>query len=169
HRRRGPAVISAPEGGAGRASRPSGGTSRMGTNEIIWRPDPAAPARTRHPPLLRGPGIDPPGAPPPRSIEDLDWYWRAVERDLGWQWSTPYPQVVDMSRGIQWPRWFVGGRMNLTAQCVDAHVGAGRGDALAVISEAEDGAVRTLTYRELGREVARLANALSRLGVGAGD
>ena len=59
--------------------------------------------------------------------------------------------------------------MNLTAQCVDVHVAAGRGDKIAVISEAEDGGVRTLTYAELGREVARLANALARLGVEAGD
>jgi hypothetical protein len=77
--------------------------------------------------------------------------------------------VVDTSRGIQWPRWFVGGRMNLTAQCVDVHVAAGHGDKPAVISEAEDGGVRTLTYAELAREVGRLANALTRLGVGPGD
>jgi acetyl-CoA synthetase len=141
----------------------------METNEIIWWPEPGTAARTRIARFMRAQGIETLDALQRRSIEDLEWYWRAVERDLDWQWSMPYSQVVDTTRGIQWPRWFVGGRMNLTAQCVDAHVAAGRGDAPAVISEAEDGAVRTLTYAELGREVARLANALRRLGVGAGD
>jgi acetyl-CoA synthetase len=102
-------------------------------------------------------------------VEDAEWYWDAVSKDLGWAWSTPYGRVLDTSRGIQFPRWFLGGRMNLCANAVDKHLGGPRRDQEAVISEAEDGAVRTLTYAELAREVGRLANALRRLGVGAGD
>src|SRR5678809_103892 len=52
---------------------------------------------------------------------------------------------------------------------IDRHIAAGRGDKAAVIAEAEDGTVRTLSYRELGAEVERLANALGRLGIRAGD
>jgi len=141
----------------------------MDPNEIIWRPDPAAAARTRIARFMQQHGLPDLAALQRRSVEDLDWYWDAVSRDLGWQWSTPYRSVVDLSRGIQWPRWFPGGRMNLAANCVDRHLAGPRRDHPAVISEAEDGQVRTLTYAELGREVARLANALTRLGVGAGD
>src|SRR5678816_3148544 len=141
----------------------------MDANEIIWRPDPETASRTRIARFMRAHGLATLGDLQRRSIEDLEWYWSAVVRDLGWAWTAPYQKVVDTSRGIQWPRWFVGGRMNLTVQCVDVHVAAGHGDKPAVISEAEDGGVRTLTYAELAREVGRLANALTRLGVGPGD
>ena len=103
-----------------------------------------------------------------RSVEDLEWYWGEVARDLGWAWSAPYQKVVDLSRGIQWPRWFPGGLMNLAANCVDKHLARRSGEP-AVISEAESGEVRTLTYAQLSAEVARLADALTRLGVGTGD
>src|SRR5438034_4688625 len=138
----------------------SSGGGHMEDNEIVWRPDPRTASRTRIARFMKEHGIATLEDLQRRSVEDLDWYWRAVERDLGWVWSAPYTQVVDVSRGIQWPRWFAGGRMNLTAQCVDRHVGEGHGDRPAVISEAEDGQVRTLTYAELGREVGRLSNAL---------
>src|SRR5580765_4183181 len=147
-----------------------GGRKRpMDANEIIWRPDPETASRTRIARFMRAHGLATLEDLQRRSVEDLEWYWSAVVRDLGWAWTTPYREVVDTSGGIQWPRWFVGGRMNLTAQCVDVHVAAGRGDKPAVISEAEDGGVRTLTYAELAREVGRLASALTRLGVGPGD
>jgi acetyl-CoA synthetase len=104
-----------------------------------------------------------------RSVEDIAWYWDAVSRDLEWLWYTPYQQVVDTSRGIQWPRWFVGGQTNLAANCVDKHLTGARRDEVALISEADDGTVRTLTYAALAQEVGRLANALTRLGVRASD
>src|SRR5262249_40153386 len=94
--------------------------------------------------------------------------WGEVVRDLGWAWATPYHKVVDLSRGIEWPRWFPGGQMNLAANCVDKHLPRHAAEP-AVISEAESGAVRTCSYAELGAEVARLANALRRRGVGSGD
>ena len=137
-------------------------------DDIVWRPDPAAAARTRLARFMREHGLSSLEALQRRSVEDLEWYWDAVSRDLGWLWSAPYERVVDLSRGIQWPRWFPGGRMNLTANCVDKHLAARAGQP-AVISEAENGEARTLTYAQLGAEVGRLANALTRLGVRAGD
>jgi acetyl-CoA synthetase len=140
----------------------------MSLSDVIWRPDPEAAARTRIASFIRRHGLSSLEALQRRSADDLEWYWDAVSRDLGWLWSTAYDRVVDLSAGIQWPRWFPGGRTNLAANCVDKHL-AERGDQLAVISEAENGEVRTLTYRALAAEVARLANALRRLGIGAGD
>jgi acetyl-CoA synthetase len=104
-----------------------------------------------------------------RSIEDPAWYWGAVVADLEFEWLQPYRRVLDVSRGIQWARWFVDGRTNLTWNCLDRHLRAGRGARTAVIWEGEDGARRTLTYDELHAEVCRFAAALRGLGIGPGD
>jgi len=140
----------------------------MSLSDVIWRPDPEVASRTRIARFMRAHGLAAIEDLQRRSVGDLEWYWDAVVRDLGWVWTAPYERVADLSRGIEWPRWFPGARMNLSANCVDKHLGA-RGGEPAVISEAETGEVRTLTYTELAAEVARLANALARLGVGKGD
>jgi acetyl-CoA synthetase len=137
--------------------------------EIIWRPDPATAARTQIARFIRRLGLPSLETLQRRSVEDIAGYWREVEKDLGWSWLAPYTDVVDTSRGIQWARWFLGGRMNLAANCADTWIVRGRGGETAIISEAEEGGVRALTYAELGREIARLANALARLGVKSGD
>jgi acetyl-CoA synthetase len=98
-----------------------------------------------------------------RSRDDIEWFWDAVVADLGIDFSTPYSSVLDTSRGIQWPLWFVGGRVNIAQNCVHRHSGR------AVIWEGEDGATRELTYEELSTEVRRVAAGLRSLGVGKGD
>ena len=117
----------------------------MDSNDIVWRPDPAAAARTRIARFMAKHDISTLETLQRRSVEDLEWYWDAVSRDLGWQWSTPYRAAVDLSRGIQWPSWFPGGHMNLAANCIDRHLAGPRRDEPAVISEAEDGQVRSKT------------------------
>lgn len=141
----------------------------MDSPRIVWRPDPQTASRTRIARFMQQHGCDSLETLQQRSVADIAWYWDAVSRDLGWLWSTPYQQVVDTSRGMQWPRWFVDGRMNLAANCLEKHLAGSRRNAVAAISEAEDGTVRTLTYTELAQEVGRLANALRRLGVQAND
>ena len=127
----------------------------MANDDIVWRPDPAAAARTRMGRFMKQHGLDTLAALQRRSVEDPEWYWDAVSRDLGLHWFTPYRRVLDTSKGIAWPRWFEGGRLNLADNCVDRHVAAGRGGKVAVIAEAEDGTIRTLTYSELLAEVSR--------------
>jgi acetyl-CoA synthetase len=141
----------------------------MTDNDIIWRPTAERIERARLTKFIRAHGIASLEALQRRSVEDPEWYWDAVSKDLGFRWMKPYTRVLDTSRGIPWPRWFEGGLMNLSDNCVDRHVDAGRGEQAAIIWEAEDGAVRAWTYRELSRDVNRLANVLKRLGVGAGD
>jgi acetyl-CoA synthetase len=105
-----------------------------------------------------------------RSVADIGWYWDEVVKDLGIPFATPYEAVLDDSRGIEWATWFTGGRVNLTSACVDRWVAdPARADQPALIAEAEDGEVRTLTYGELAAEVDRLANALRAAGVAKGD
>jgi acetyl-CoA synthetase len=104
-----------------------------------------------------------------RSVADPEWYWDAVSRDLGVRWRQPYRRVLDDSRGVAWPRWFEGGRLNFTENCVDRHLDGPRRNSPALIWEGDDGQTRTLTYAELSREVNRLASALRGLGVTTGD
>jgi acetyl-CoA synthetase len=140
-----------------------------GTSKIVWRPTAEHMERSRIARFMRSQGIGTLAELQRRSVEDPEWYWDAVVKDLGVRWSRPYTRVLDVSRGIQWPRWFTGGLLNFADNCVDRHIDAGRGDQPAIIWEGDDGQSRTLTYRELLREVNRLANALERLGVGEGD
>jgi acetyl-CoA synthetase len=139
------------------------------TSGIIWRPGPEHLARARIARFMRAQGIGTLQALQTRSVEDPEWYWGAVARDLGVRWSRPYERVLDGSRGVAWPVWFPGGRLNYTDNCVDRHVDAGRGARTAIAWEGDDGQSRTLTYAELAVEVNRLANALRALGVNEGD
>jgi acetyl-CoA synthetase len=104
-----------------------------------------------------------------RSVEDIAWFWDAVVKDLPIDFTTPYEQVVDLSGGIPWSRWFVGGHVNLTYNCVDRHAAGERANHPALIGETEDGEIRTLTYAELRREVDRIAAGLRGLGIRKGD
>jgi acetyl-CoA synthetase len=139
------------------------------TSAIVWRPTPEIAERSRIGRFMRAHGITAVDELHRRSVADPAWYWDAAVRDLGVRWTTPYARVLDDSRGIEWPTWFPGGRLNLADNCLDRHLDAGRGAQPAVVWEGDDGRSRTLTYAELGTEVRRLANALRRLGVGAGD
>ena len=136
---------------------------------IIWRPTPEIADGSRIGRFMRAHGITALGELHRRSVADPAWYWEAAVRDLGVRWTTPYARVLDESRGVQWPTWFPGGRLNLADNCLDRHLDAGRGAQPAVVWEADDGRSRTLTYGELGTEVNRLASALRGLGVGKGD
>jgi acetyl-CoA synthetase len=84
-------------------------------------------------------------------------------------WATPYTEVLDWSEA-PFAKWFVGGRLNVAHNCVDRHVEAGNGDRVAIHWVGEPvGDARSITYAELRDEVCRAANALTDLGVVAGD
>jgi acetyl-CoA synthetase len=89
-------------------------------------------------------------------------------RDLDLEFSTPYEEVMDLSRGPEWATWFVGGRTNVARQCVDRWAER-TPEAPAVVWEGEDGEVRTATYAELRRLTDGVARALMTLGVQDGD
>ncbi|UQX88153.1 acetate--CoA ligase [Jatrophihabitans telluris] len=93
-------------------------------------------------------------------------FWETQARRLDWQ--TEWSQALDWSNA-PFARWFVGGRLNASVNCVDRHVAAGRGDKVAIHFEGEPGDTRTITYAELGELVAQAANALTSLGIAAGD
>ncbi len=104
-----------------------------------------------------------------RSVEDVEWFWDAVVDDIGFEFSTPYTKVLDLSDGAPWAKWFVDGKINLTVNCVDRHARSEKASTTALISEREDGEVNSYTYSELSAEVDRFANALRANGIGKGD
>ncbi|MGV9710989.1 AMP-binding protein [Gordonia sp. NPDC003424] len=118
--------------------------------------------------LGRAHGIDSIGELRRRSTEDIEWYWDAAITDLGIPFATPYEKVLDTSGGVEFPDWFVGGTFNAVDACITRWL-AERADEPAIVHEAEDGSVRTLTYGELADQVGRVAAGLIELGVGEGD
>jgi acetyl-CoA synthetase len=101
-----------------------------------------------------------------RSVADIGWYWDAVVKDLELPFREPYTEVVDLSAGIEHADWFVGGELNIADACLERWRDS---DRTAVVHEAEDGTVRTLTYRELAGQVDRVSAGLAGLGIGRGD
>jgi acetyl-CoA synthetase len=135
---------------------------------IVWRPSEDYVERANVTRFMRANGIDAYESLVRRSVEDVAWFWDAVVRDLGIEFSTPYERVLDTSKGIEWATWFVGGRLNLAHNCVDRWAER-TPDAVAVLAEDEEGQVGALTYRELREQVDRLANGLVSLGVAERD
>ena len=97
---------------------------------------------------------------------DPDGFWAAQADRL--HWDAPWNQVLDWSNPPV-PRWFVDGKLNVAYNCVDRHVDAGHGGQVAIHWEGEPGDRRTLTYADLQNEVCQAANALTSLGLHAGD
>jgi acetyl-CoA synthetase len=105
-------------------------------------------------------------APPPGLGADPDAYWAEQARTL--HWDTPFTTVLDDSNPPFY-KWFADGTLNVSYNCLDRHVEAGRGDRVAYHWAGEEGEQRATTYAELLRDVQKLANALKTLGVGKGD
>jgi acetyl-CoA synthetase len=103
-----------------------------------------------------------------RSVADVAAFWGEVVDDLAIPFRIPFTSVLDLSGGIEWPEWFVGGGINAVDACLGTWVARTPG-ADAVVHEAENGTVRRLTYAELDDQVARLRGALRARGIGKGD
>lgn len=104
-----------------------------------------------------------------RADADPDWFWPEVMSFHDIRFSKPYARLLDLSQGPQWPRWCVGGELNIVANCLDRTLERIGPDKPAIIWEAEDGRRRDLSYARLRNEVARGAGALAGLGIGRGD
>lgn len=93
-------------------------------------------------------------------------FWAEQARRLSW--GTEPTETLDWSNP-PFAKWFKDGKLNVAYNCVDRHVEAGNGDRVAIHFEGEPGDTRALTYADLKREVSQAANALTELGVQAGD
>jgi acetyl-CoA synthetase len=135
---------------------------------IVWRPTEEYVARAHLTAFMRQHGIADFAGLMRRSTEDVAWFTEAVLRYLDIQFHRPYQQVLDLSEGIAFPKWCVGGQMNIVQSCVDKWAQR-HPERLALIWEGEEGATRAMTYGELQAEVNRCTNALRSLGLGKGD
>ena len=100
------------------------------------------------------------------AAQDDEGFWARQAADLV-QWSQPWDTILEWE--LPFAKWFVGGKLNVSENCLDRHVAAGHGDKIAFHWEGEPGDTRTITYGELLDEVQRFANVLKDLGVGKGD
>ena len=97
---------------------------------------------------------------------DYETFWAREARER-LSWFTPFATTLEWE--LPFAKWFVGGEINVAYNCVDRHVERGLGDKVAYHWIGEPGDTRTLTFRDLQREVNRAANALRELGVRRGD
>jgi acetyl-CoA synthetase len=97
---------------------------------------------------------------------DPEGFWAAIARDRV-DWIEPFETTLEWD--LPFAKWFVGGKLNITDNCVDRHVRNGLGDKVAYHWIGEPGDTRTITYADLQREVSKAANALVELGVQTGD
>ena len=92
-------------------------------------------------------------------------FWEDFAKELGW--TKKWTKVLDWNQPFA--KWFVGGKTNMSANCLDRHLATARRNKAAILWEGEPGEERTLTYQQLHREVCRFAGALKSLGVKKGD
>ncbi|MFL5646310.1 MAG: AMP-binding protein, partial [Chloroflexota bacterium] len=97
---------------------------------------------------------------------DFEAFWAKRARET-LDWSTPFKTTLEWD--LPFAKWFTGGELNVAWNCVDRHVERGLGDKVAYHWIGEPGDTRTLTFRDLQREVSKAANALKELGVVKGD
>jgi acetyl-CoA synthetase len=99
------------------------------------------------------------------SIRSPDRFWAREAKELIWHKS--WKKVLDWK--APFAKWFVGGQLNLSENCLDRHLAGPRRNKAAIIWEGEPGEKRTLTYQQLHREVCRFANVLKRNKIRKGD
>jgi len=116
------------------------------------------------PEFCRQANVDDPGIYD-RARGGLENFWAEEAKRL--DWFKPWDKVLEWN--APWAKWFVGGKLNVTHNCVDRHAASPRRNKAAIVWEGEPGDSRVLTYGMLAREVNRFANALKSLGVRKGD
>jgi acetyl-CoA synthetase len=97
---------------------------------------------------------------------DFEGFWAGQAADL-LDWTEEWHTILDWD--LPFAKWFVGGKLNVSFNCLDRHVAAGHGDQVAYHWEGEPGDTRTITFAQLLEEVQRTANALTSLGIRKGD
>lgn len=146
------------------------GNGEPATTEVAWRPTRQYIENANVGRLLAHYGVSTIDELRAAAVADIARFWELVVEDLAIPFAEPYEQVMDDSAGIEWTKWFTGGRINMTAVCVDRWASdpqvAGRE---AVVCQREDGSIERLTYAQLRAEIDALALGLRDLGVERGD
>ena len=146
----------------------SGDTFPFG-QDIVWRPDPDTVIHTNLRRFMDRHNLVDLAALHDRASENVAWFWDAVMDDLGIAFYTDYAQIVDYAQGTPFPKWCVGGEMNIVHNLLDKWQDTDVADRTALRYESEDGSVETLTYAQLNRRVCQCATMLRERGLGKGD
>jgi acetyl-CoA synthetase len=137
--------------------------------DFVWTPSPEQVESANLTRLARRLGAEGYHDLHPVSIEEPERFWPALIEDLGLEFSEPWTDVVDTSRGPEWAQWFVGGKLNLAWNCVHRWAAGELAEEEAAVWLTEDGLRSALTWSELSDAVSRLAEGLASLGIGPGD
>ena len=136
--------------------------------DVVWRPEGRTISRANVSRLMRRHQYEDYWELVRRSQEDPEWFWPAAIEDMGLDFSTPWNEVMDLSRGPEWATWFIGAKLSIAWNCV--HRWSERDpDRVAAVGLGEDGARWQYTFAELSSQVTRLAEGLVALGVEPGD
>jgi len=103
-----------------------------------------------------------------KSIENIEWYWNAVNDDLGIKWRKPFDKVVDVQKGLPWCEWFVGGKCNIIDNVIQNNINK-QPNKIAFIFVNPDGIKKKLSFKDLEMRVNVFASALKDIGVKKGD
>jgi len=144
-------------------------SSEYGGDTFVWHPTPERIARAHLTHFMAANKITNFEQLLERTSSDVAWFTAAVLDYLAIDFRTPYSQIVDLSDGVELPRWCVGGRLNITTSCLDQQLKRGHGAHTALRWENEAGETAALSYAGLAAAVSQAANALRALGFGKGD
>lgn len=144
-------------------------SDKAASDDFAWYPSDAFKRESNWAAFIAAEGLRDYAMLEAKATQEPEWFWDALVRFLGVQFTKPYTRILDQSNGIEWPQWCIGATGNMTLSLLDRHLAAGRGEHSAIVSESEDGSSRSLTYRELAKEVSLLASGLATIGFKSGD
>ncbi len=102
------------------------------------------------------------------SVNDPEGFWGRMATEM-LDWDTPWNRVLEYDFDKPEFKWFKGGRLNASYNCIDRHLNTDKKESVAILWEADDGSTKSYTYLELSLIVNRLANVLKKMGVAKGD
>ncbi len=141
----------------------------MAEAEPVWIPSREAVASSKIAAFMALHGIADLAGLLRRADNEPNWYWGALLDFFDIRFVKPYSNVLDLSRGIAWPQWCVGGTTNIVLNCLDRHRNTPTWHKDAIVAEGEDGRTDIWSYERLDAEVNRLAARLAARGVKSGD
>lgn len=136
---------------------------------IAWRPTEEQKQNANITQFMKKERIDSLPALCTKSVQDPNWFYPAILDALHIKWTQDYTQVLDLSKGKQFPLWFKNGQTNLFLNCIGKHIDNGNGTNTAITWEGEDETVRNLTYDDVYKQANDLSAGLKKLGVEKGD
>lgn len=139
-------------------------------SQVAWTPSQSYIQETRIYQWLHKLGFEDYASFYEKSIEDIEWFWTEVLRELQLEWYTPYHQTLNLEQGPEWAKWFVGGQTNVYLNAVERWQREERvWQKPAILWENERSEKRQLTYAELAQAVDAAAYGLKALGLHKGD